>query len=75
MASGGGSGGGTGFDISWGQDRDGKSVLLDSISYIRIDVLSGKSEIDAISAVPEPSTLALILTGGLLTFHFHRRRS
>ena len=70
-----GSDGGTGFDISWGQDLNGNSVLLDSISYIRIDVLSGKSEIDAISAVPEPSTLALILTGGLVTFYFHQRRS
>jgi len=70
-----GSDGGTGYDISWGQDLNGNSVLLDSISYIRIDVLSGKSEIDAISAVPEPSTLALILTGGFLTLYFHRRRS
>ena len=71
----GGSDGGTGFDISWGQDLNGNSVFLDSISYIRIDVPSGKSEIDAISSVPEPSALALILTASLVVLRFRRVRS
>jgi len=70
-----GSDGGTGFDISWGQDLNGNSVLLDSISFIRIDVLSGKSEIDAISSVPEPSALVLILTAGLLMLYSRRMRT
>jgi hypothetical protein len=71
----GGSNGGTGFDISWGQDLNGNSVLLDSISFIRIDVLSGKSEIDAIASVPEPSACVLILTAGLLMLCSRRMRT
>ena len=47
-----GSAGGAGYDISWAQDTDGNPVSLDSISYVRVDVLSGKSEIDAIASVP-----------------------
>jgi hypothetical protein len=58
-----GSGGGTGFDISWAQDGLGNAVALGSISYVRIEVLDGKSEIDAIVAVPEPTTWALLLLG------------
>jgi hypothetical protein len=58
-----GSGGGTGYDIGWAQDGLGQSVFLPSISYVRVDVLSGKSEIDAISAVPEPGTGLLALAG------------
>ncbi|MFO1488423.1 MAG: PEP-CTERM sorting domain-containing protein [Verrucomicrobiota bacterium] len=49
-----GSGGGTGYDIGWAQ-----GASLGSISYVRIEVLSGHSEIDALSVVPEPTTLSL----------------
>ena len=58
-----GSGGGTGFDISWAQDSAGQDVNLSAISFIRVDVLSGKSEIDAFAVVPEPSVWALALIG------------
>jgi len=58
-----GSGGGTGYDISWAQDGFGQSVFLPSISFVRVEVLSGKSEIDAISVVPEPGSWALGLVG------------
>ena len=58
-----GSGGGMGYDISWAQDGLGNSVALGSISYVRVEVLSGKSEIDALVAVPEPTTLSLALLG------------
>ncbi len=46
-----GSGGGTGYDISWAQDANGKSVKLPEIRYIRVEVLSGKSEVDGFSSV------------------------
>ena len=48
-----GSGGGTGFDLAWAQDTSGHSVVLPSASFVRIEVLSGKSEIDAIAAARE----------------------
>jgi hypothetical protein len=70
-----GSGGGTGFDISWAQDANGQAVLLPSIRFIRVDVLSGKSEIDGFVAVPEPATLTLLGLGAGLCFAVrHRRR-
>src|SRR5262249_50776205 len=70
-----GSGGGTGYDISWAQDGGGQSVFLPSISFIRVDVLSGKSEIDAIAAVPEPKVLPLALLAGLALVLWRRTRS
>ena len=57
-----GAAGGADYDLAWARDENGNSVDLSSASYIRIDVLSGRTQIDAISAVPEP-TLSSI--GGL----------
>lgn len=70
-----GSAGGTGFDLSWAQDVNGNSVDLPSASFLRIDVLSGRTQIDAISVVPEPSSLALI--GGIMVGMtiFRKRRA
>lgn len=58
-----GSAGGIGFDISWAQDKQGSSAGLSDISFIRVEVLGGKSEIDAFAAVPEPATVSLALLG------------
>jgi hypothetical protein len=58
-----GSAGGAGFDLAWAQDSHGVPVNLPSAGYVRIDVLSGTSEIDAVSAVPEPAVCALALAG------------
>jgi hypothetical protein len=69
-----GSGGGTGYDISWAQDGVGQSVFLPSISFVRVEVLSGKSEVDAFSAVPEPSTWSIAVSGFAL-FWARRRRT
>jgi hypothetical protein len=46
-----GSGGGASYDISWAIDADGKRVFLPVIHFIRIDVLSGKTEVDAFAVI------------------------
>jgi hypothetical protein len=58
-----GSAGGTGFDLAWAQDSFGNSTNLPFADFVQIDVLSGTSEVDAISVVPEPATFALAITG------------
>jgi hypothetical protein len=52
-----GSAGGSGYDISWARDTNGNPVSISWINYVRVEVLSDRSEIDAIS-----STAPLILT-------------
>ena len=54
----GASGGGTGYDISWAQDTNGQSVFLSSISFIRVDVLSGKADLDAFAAVSGAASIS-----------------
>lgn len=46
-----GSGGGVGYDIGWSVDATGKPVTLDQAQFIRLEVLSGKAEMDAVSDV------------------------
>jgi hypothetical protein len=61
-----GSAGGTGFDLAWAVDGANNPVALDEIRYVRISVLSGKAEVDAVaSTVPDggagiAGTLALL---------------
>jgi hypothetical protein len=49
-----GSAGGAGYDISWAQTVDGKPVKLPAINYIRVEVVSGKSEVDGFASVFVP---------------------
>jgi hypothetical protein len=54
-----GSGGGSGYDLSWAQDSNAESIALSSVSFIRIEVISGKSEVDGIAKVsPAAITVA-----------------
>ena len=49
-----GSAGGTGFDLAWAVDGAMNPVALDKIQYVKISVLSGKAEVDAVaSTVPD----------------------
>lgn len=60
------SGGGTGYDIGWAQKTDGTSASLSNIEFVRVEVLSGRSDLDgfaAVRAVPEPAAWALLLGG------------
>ena len=45
------SAGGTGYDLDWAQDADGRPSALSWARFIRIDVLGGKVEIDGASGV------------------------
>jgi len=69
-----GSAGGAGFDLSWARDGDGNAVDLASANFVRIDVLNGRTQIDAISVVPEPSVAALLVFG-LMLFRFRAREA
>lgn len=73
-----GSGGGAGFDLAWAQDSGGHAVAVDQASFLRIDVVQGKAEIDGVSlirpfsAVPEPGVWALAALGLLLLVRVRR---
>jgi hypothetical protein len=71
----GGSAGGAGFDLSWARDDNGNSVDLQSASFLRIDVLSGRTQVDAISVVPEPGAWMMAAMGGILWLKFYRRKA
>jgi hypothetical protein len=61
-----GSAGGTGYDLDWAIDSNGRRVQLNSAQYVRIDVLDGSYEIDGFATVPqvpEPASCALVLAG------------
>jgi hypothetical protein len=69
-----GSAGGSAYDIGWARNSDGQPVALDSVRFVRIDVLAGVSEVDGISAVPEPATAALAICGAATLLFVRRRR-
>ena len=70
----GGSGGGAGYDISWARQANGQALDLPSIRFIRVDVLSGASEIDGFAAVPEPTATLLGVSGMALLWSGTRIR-
>jgi hypothetical protein len=73
-----GSGGGTGFDLGWAMDGDGQAVTLDSVRFVRVDVLGDRAEIDgfaAVSPIPEPAAWATLALGvGVMTWRAQKRR-
>ncbi|MDZ4818505.1 MAG: hypothetical protein SGJ20_05975 [Planctomycetota bacterium] len=68
-----GSAGGTGYDLSHAIDANGNSVNLSSVSMVRVDVLSGRAEIDAFAVVPEPAAWAIGGLGLVLVWAARRR--
>ncbi len=42
--------GGTGYDLAWAQSEDGTPPELTEIRFVRVEVISGRSEIDALAA-------------------------
>lgn len=58
-----GSAGGAGYSLAWARDAQGNPVELAQASFVRLEVLSGHAEIDAVVAVPEPATWALLALG------------
>jgi len=69
-----GSGGGTGYDLSWAVDEQGRSTTLSRVAYVRVDVLEGHSEIDAFSVVPEPATWMLLVGGAGALWGLRRQK-
>ena len=53
-----GSAGGAGYDLSWALDQQGRPVRLQQIRFIRVEVVTGRSEVDAVAAVSRPRGLA-----------------
>ena len=51
----GGSAGGASFDISWAMDASHQPVFLPEINYVRVEVLTGRSEIDGLAKVARSS--------------------
>lgn len=76
-----GSAGGASYAISSATDSNGDAVNLDSISYIKIEGTGGFGYVDAVArtesveAIPEPSSMALLVLGAGGIFALLKRRS
>jgi len=49
-----GSAGGAGYDLSWARDAAGNPAHLNAVNFVRVQVLSGKAEVDGFSGVFTP---------------------
>ncbi|MCU0770478.1 MAG: hypothetical protein MUE94_01740 [Verrucomicrobia bacterium] len=49
-----GSAGGAGYDLAWACDAQGRPVRLPQVRFVRIEVLSGRAEVDAVATVFTP---------------------
>ena len=46
-----GSAGGAGYSLAWAQDTNGRPVTMSGAQFVRLEVVSGKADIDAVSSV------------------------
>lgn len=69
-----GSAGGAGFNLDWAVDGSNQSVALPSVSFVRLENFNDVAYLDAISAVPEPTTVALALTAASLLWLQRRKK-
>jgi hypothetical protein len=53
-----GSAGGAGYDLAWARDSRGRPVRLPHVRFLRIEVLEGRAEVDAVATVFTPRGLA-----------------
>ncbi len=72
-----GSAGGTGYSLAWARDASGQPAPINEASRIRVEVLSGRVELDAVAAVrpvPEPGVAIMGAAGVLLVGAWARQR-
>src|SRR5260221_93203 len=52
-----GSAGGAGFNLAWAQDTNSNYVNLPIVRFVRVSVLSGKAQVDAVSTTRPSATV------------------
>jgi hypothetical protein len=70
-----GSAGGTAYDVAWAQDNVGNPVFLPAVRYVRIEVLTGRVELDGIAGVPGRAMFAENFSGAATGWQVHGNSS
>ena len=70
-----GSAGGTAYDVAWAQDGSGNPVFLNTVRFVRIEVLTGRAELDGIAAVPGRAMFAENFSDAPLNWQTHGKSS
>ncbi|HTD85863.1 MAG TPA: hypothetical protein VK850_04745 [Candidatus Binatia bacterium] len=70
-----GSAGGTAYDVAWAEDNAGNPVFLPAIRYVRIEVLTGRAELDGIAGVSGRAMFAENFSGPPSHWQVHGKSS